>query len=176
LRFAFGRVAGFRGNRGELTVRVASGKAERWVGLTKVFVGSSDGTEERPEAEYEVEEARAYRDRLVLKLRGVEDAASAGALKGRDVAAPQDEVPSLGAGVYYQQELIGLAVEDESGRSVGVVGDVIDTGGAALLEVRRESGGRILVPMAASIVLDVALAERRIRVRLPDGLADLEER
>jgi 16S rRNA processing protein RimM len=166
--FAFGRITGFRGSRGELTVRVASGNAERWVGLTRVLVEPGDD-------EYEVEGSRAYRDRLVLKLRGVEDAAAADALRGRDVAAPPEQVPSLAEGVYYQQQLLGLAVLDELGATLGVIEDVVDTGGAALLEVRRESGRKILVPMAGDIVLDVDLAGRRVRVRLPDGLVDLEE-
>jgi 16S rRNA processing protein RimM len=165
--FAFGRITGFRGNRGELTVRVASGKAERWTGLTKVLV--------EPEAEYEVEGSRAYRDRLVLKLRGVEDAAGADALRGKDVAAPPDQVPALAEGVYYQQQLIGLDVVDESGGSVGVIEDVVDTGGTSLLEVRRPSGRKLPVPMAGDIVLEVVLAKRWVRVRLPAGLEDLEE-
>lgn len=175
MRFVFGRVTGFRGNRGELTVRVASENAERWVGLTKVLVVPQDEAAKGPEVEYEIEASRAYRDRLVLKLRGVEDAAAADALRGRDVAARQDQVPSLAEGVYYQQQLIGLAVVDDGGATLGVVEDVVDTGGTSLLEVRRESGRTLLVPMAGGIVLDIGLEERRIRVRLPEGLEDLEE-
>jgi 16S rRNA processing protein RimM len=166
--FAFGRITGFRGNRGELTVRVASGNAERWVGLTRVLVEPGD-------VEYEVEGSRAYRDRLVLKLRGVEDAGTADALRGKDVAAPPGQVPSLAEGVYYQQQLLGLDVVDERGGSVGVIEDVVDTGGTSLLEVRRESGRKLLVPMAGGIVLDVDLPGRRVRVRLLEGLEDLEE-
>jgi 16S rRNA processing protein RimM len=158
-----------------MTIRVASGDAERWTGLTKVLLAYATGVPERGAEAYGVASARAYRDRLVLKLEGVDDAGAAAALRGREVLATDEEVPPLPERVFYQQRLLGLTVVDEAGESLGVVEDVTDTAGAALLVVRRGSGKSLLVPMAEEIVLSVHLAEGRIRVRLPEGLMELEE-
>jgi len=63
-----GRVSGFRGNHGEITVKVVSGEAARWLHLNRVVIhGSGPGVEGSPR---KVESVRAYRDRLVLKLSG----------------------------------------------------------------------------------------------------------
>ena len=65
-----GRVAGHRGATGEITVKVAAGDAAIWAGLRRVLLETADGAMD----EYAIESSRAYRDRLVLKLCGVERA------------------------------------------------------------------------------------------------------
>jgi len=166
-----GRVLGFRGNAGEMTVRVASGEATRWVGLKNVLLSGTDGSKEP--RRYEVERARGYRDRLVLKLRGVDDAGAAEALKGWIALVPAEEVPELPAGVHFVERIVGLRVIDERGVTLGKVADVSATGGTDLLVVEGEDGGEILVPLAAEFVSSVDAAGGCVRVRLPKDLRDL---
>jgi 16S rRNA processing protein RimM len=165
-----GRVSGFRGLAGELTVKVSSGEAGRWTALTAVLVGGAGGAAPGEPARYEVEKSRAYRDRLVLKLKGVDDPTGADALKGRWVLAPAEQVPALPAGTYWVERLVGLDVVDERGEELGRVEDVTATGGVDLLVVRKPRGGEILVPLAESIVLEIDESAKRVRVRLPEGL------
>lgn len=122
---------------------------------------------------YEVETARAYGDRLVLKLRGVDDPGSAAALKGLSVAAPGSEVPILPEGRYWVARLVGARVLDGAGEGLGVVEDVVETGGADLLLVRDPSGLEVLVPMAQDIVTEIDEDRGLVRVRLPEGLREL---
>jgi 16S rRNA processing protein RimM len=165
-----GRVLGFRGLAGELTVKVTSGEAGRWTSLTAVLVGDAGEAARGEPARYEVERSRAYRDRLVLKLEGVDDPTGADALKGRWILAPADQVPALPAGVYWVERLVGLDVVDERGEELGRVEDVAPTGGVDLLVVRNPRGGETLVPLAESIVLKIDEPARRVTVRLPEGL------
>jgi 16S rRNA processing protein RimM len=157
-------VAGHRGAHGEITVRVASGDAARWTHLRNVLL------EGRP---YEVEHARAYVDRLVLKLVGVADATRAASLKGLEVAAPPGEVPILPEGRYWVSRLLGARVADETRGDLGTVEDVVETGGTDLLLVREASGRERLVPLAREIVVGIDDAAGLIRVRLPEGLFEL---
>jgi len=159
-----GRVAGHRGAGGEITARVASGEAGRWVHLREVLL---DG---RP---YDVEHARAYGDRLVLKLRGVDEAGTAAGLRGAEVAAPGREVPILPEGRYWVSRLLGARVADETRGDLGVVEDVVETGGTDLLLVREASGRERLVPLAQEIVVGIDEVAGRILVRLPEGLFEL---
>jgi len=70
---------------------------------------------------------------------------------------------------------VGRAVLDEDGSLLGTVDDVQPTGGVDLLVVRRPAPREeLLVPLADEIVLDVDDERREIRVRLPEGLADLD--
>jgi len=157
-------VAGHRGAGGEITVRVASGDAARWIHLREVLL------EGRP---FRVDHARAYTDRLVLKLAGVENAGAAAGLKGLEAAAPPGEVPILPEGRYWVSRLLGARVADETRGDLGTVEDVVETGGTDLLLVREGSGRERLVPLAREFVVGIDEAAGTIRVRLPEGLYEL---
>ena len=176
LLLPLGRVSGHRGRAGELTVRIFRGEAAHWNGVSRVWIGKGqDG-----DAVYEVEGSRAYRDRLVLKLAGVDDPNAAEALRGSRVAVAVDDAPKLPAGEHYTAVLVGMVVVDERERTVGRVIDVMPTGGKDLLVIAppadaataNEEDNEILVPLVEGIAV-VDEAERVIRIRPPEGLLDL---
>src|SRR5262249_12811134 len=107
-----GRISGFRGGHGEVTVRVASGRAERWVHLTRALVGGAERT---------IASSRAYRDRLVLKFAGIDDASQADALRGSEVSVRADDLPVLPDGEFFAQQLVGLEVVERDGARLGRV-------------------------------------------------------
>jgi 16S rRNA processing protein RimM len=160
-------VAGFRGPAGELPVRVASGRASRWTGVARFLLEREAGS-----AAYAVEAARAYGGNLVLKLAGVDDASAAAALRGARVRVPAEDVPPLPSGEYWVARLCGMTVVDEAAGPIGRVEDVEETGGVDLLRVVGP-GREVRVPLARTIV--TSIDEREIRVRLPEGLLDLDE-
>jgi 16S rRNA processing protein RimM len=121
---------------------------------------------------YEVERARPHRSGGLVKLRGVDDADSAGRLVGGVLTIPASRLPALDSGTYYHFQLVGLSVRDESGAALGEIADIVSTGGADLLVVR--SGEREhLIPAAGGIVRSVDLAAGVVVVRPPEGLLDL---
>jgi 16S rRNA processing protein RimM len=166
----FGRVQGFRGRDGEVTIRVASGDAARWERLRRVTLRRPGGEEMESR---EVAAARAYGDRLVLKFRGIDDASAAERLRGFEVEAPADEVPGLPPGVYWVARLVGARVVEADGREIGRVADVVETGGVDLLRVTGAGGREILVPLARAFVTSIDEASMTIRVSLPEGLYEL---
>jgi 16S rRNA processing protein RimM len=159
-----------------LTIKVAAGEAEAWRDLKRVWIGVVPAG-----ALYEVEHGRGYRDRLVLKLRGIDDADSAAALRGATVRVPEDALPPLAEDEYYAARLLGATVVDVAGAVLGRVADVLPTGGTDLLVVDRaagpesEGGGadELLIPLAREIVVGIDEDGGRITVRLPDGLLEL---
>ncbi len=112
-------------------------------------------------------------DQLIFKFAGVDTISDAERLAGADVAIPMEERAELPAGEYFQSDLTGCAVVDGNGRSLGVVTDFEETGGAPLLEVKTPDGRELLIPFARSICVNIDTAARRIEVRLPEGLEDL---
>lgn len=163
-----GTVSGFRGNLGEVTVRVVSGEASRWEHLHRVVLrGSGPGA---PAGTREVASARAYRDRLVLKLAGIDDASAAAVLRGCDVMVAAEDVPALPQGVYWVERLVGAQVRDAVLGNVGQVVDVVETGGIDLLLVRDGAGVETLVPMAKEFVTAIDADAGLIEVVLPEGL------
>ena len=147
-------------------MRVVSGVASRWTGGTQVLL-EREGS---PAAPYRVESARAYGGTLVLKLAGVDTPGAAEALRGCGIRIPPDEVPDLPPGEHWVADLCGLPVVDETAGPLGRVEDVEETGGVDLLRVVGPRG-EVHIPLAGEIV--TSIGEAGIRVRLPDGLLDL---
>lgn len=138
-----------------------------------MIVGPAEGADPSAGREARVSACRAYRDRLVLKLEGVDSPTAAAELGGMAVFAPADEVPALPDGEYWMARLRGMDVVDPRGGHLGRVEDVLETGGTDLLSVKDDAGREVLVPLARQIVLAVSEDARSIVVDLPEGLAEL---
>ena len=155
-----------------MTVRMFKGDAEPWTGLERIWIGEADGA---TGSVYEIETIRAYRDRLVLKLNGIDDATRAAGLKGKRARAFSGDAPELPEGVYYSARLVGMTVLDEEGKRIGAVKDVVPTGGTDVLLVDGggENGEEVLIPFADEIVIEVDEDKNRVTVRMSNGLLDL---
>jgi 16S rRNA processing protein RimM len=157
-----------------MTVRVPGGEAEQWTLVQRVWIGKEKGSGEY----YEVEHSRAYRDRLVLKLQGIEDGNAAEGLRGGQVKVAPADAPEVPKGRYNRSQLVGLAAVDEDSSVLGQIDDVVPTGGHDVLVVTsagktQDEVDEILVPFVPEIVLDVDLEAGRVVLRLPDGLREL---
>ena len=122
---------------------------------------------------YEVEASRAYKDRLILKLKGVDDPGAAAGFKGLTVWVAGDAVPELPEGEYFLERLIGKTVR-ENGKALGTVFDVHEAGGTHVLVVKTETGGELMIPLVTEMVKEVEEAGSSIHVVLPEGLKELE--
>ena len=82
---------------------------------------------------------------------------------------PEDRV-SLPEGSFWVDDLIGLTVVDREGKALGVVEDLLSTGGKELYEIRDESGKRHYIPAVDDFVKEIDPASGRITVELIEGL------
>ncbi len=121
---------------------------------------------------YEVEASRAYRDRLILKLKGVDDPGAAAGFKGLTVQVAGDAVPALPEGEYYLERLIGMTVKEE-GQALGTVTDIHEAGGTHVLVVQTDTGGELMIPLVQAMVKEVEETDSSIHVVLPPGLKEL---
>jgi 16S rRNA processing protein RimM len=80
--------------------------------------------------------------------------------RGATLAVRRDELPALEQDAYYVFQLVGLAVEEEGGRALGVVAEVEN--GPANDALVLDSG--LLLPLVEACVRDVDLAAGRIVV------------
>lgn len=161
---AIGRIDRPQGRKGEVVVTPFSDRPDRFPSLERAFVPASDG-EGRA---LEVTDRWPHKGRWVLKLRGVDSIDAAEALRGLELRVGEEELAPLPQGSYYHHQLRGLEVRDaDGGQSLGVVRDVVETGGVPVLAVETGSG-EMLIPLAQQYVREVDLAERCMRVRPPE--------
>jgi 16S rRNA processing protein RimM len=88
--------------------------------------------------------------------------------RGATLAVRRDQLPDPEPDSYYVFQLVGLTVEEEGGRALGAVTDVVP--GPANDALVLDSG--LLLPLVESCVLEVDLDARRVLVAR--GFADAE--
>ncbi|MHB8471018.1 MAG: ribosome maturation factor RimM [Gaiellaceae bacterium] len=86
--------------------------------------------------------------------------------RGATLAVPRASLPELGEDEYYAFQLVGLAVEEEGGRLLGRVAQVLDYPANDVLEL--DSG--VSLPLVGACVRKVDLEGGRIVVSV--GFAD----
>ena len=108
----------------------------------------------------------------VATAQEVPDRNAAESLRGARVFVSRQSFPTARDGEYYWIDLIGLAVVNREGESLGVVTDLIDTGPHCVLRMRRPDAAadakpddaERLIPFVDAYVDAVDLAGRRITV------------
>jgi len=134
--------------------------------LAEAWIGRSRDSAKR----YPIENARPEgRAHFSLKLGGVEDRTAADGFRGLAVFVPYESLGALPEGEYYWEDLIGLRVETEDGRSLGVIEGVFPTGSNDVI-VCRAGARETLLPAIAEVIRSVDVAAGRMVVRLLKGL------
>lgn len=157
-----------QGRRGELLVHPLGGLSA-FEGIDRVFLEIVPGEA----SSLSVEHVRIHKGRPVLKLEGVSEIGQAEALRGKELRVPAETLEPLPSDSYYQFELRGLEVSDRKVGTIGLVEEVLSTGGTDVLVVRRPSGEETLVPFCREICVRIDPAEGIIELIAPEGLVEL---
>jgi 16S rRNA processing protein RimM len=99
----------------------------------------------------------------IVRLDGVESRSAAGLLRGLPLLVKGDQAPALAEGEWWAHELEGCEVFGGE-RLLGTVSRLLELPSCEALEVRREEGEPVLVPMVKDAVRRIEPSERRIEV------------
>lgn len=158
-----------QGRKGELAADILTDIPNRFSGLREVWLRLADG---RRSAMHLVRHW-PHHGRVVLGFDEIGDMDSARAWVGAEVQIPLSQRAAAPDGAYFLSDLEGCTVSDR-GHEVGVVAEIEAVAGAApLLHVKAAGGREFLIPFAASYVVTIELAARRLELQLPEGLLDL---
>jgi 16S rRNA processing protein RimM len=173
-----------RGNKGEVVAELLTDFSSRFSTLKQVYLRKDDG-EPRSAALENFWVDRNHPEMGIFHFTGCTTISEAEKLRGFEVLLRFEERVVLPAGQYFVTDLIGCTVvapPDEAtkraspGLVLGTVRDVLFTGetvaGTPILQVETP-GGELLVPLAEDICKRIDVAGRRIEVRLPEGLGEM---
>ena len=126
---------------------------------------------DKPELhDIEMLQSKLHNDEVVARLMGVSGREAAEALKGATVQIRRSHFPALDNDEFYWVDLIGLAVVNERGEHLGVVGDLMDNGAHPILRVEQpvaegeKPAPELLIPFVDQFVKTVDQAARLITV------------
>lgn len=112
-----------------------------------------------------VEDMRLSKDVVIVRFEGISDRNAAEALNGQALHVDRSALPEeLDEEEYYHADLVGLAVVDEDGTTLGKVVTIHDFGAGDLLEVRPASGRTLMIPFTRDAVPEIDIPKGRLRV------------
>ena len=111
-------------------------------------------------------------DLLVVRVRGVQSRDQAEALNRLALHVPRARLGEAAEeDEFFTADLVGLAVVDSAGKTLGTIADVANYGGGDLLEIRPEAGGpTAFLPFTKAFVPILDIPNRRVVVDPPDDL------
>lgn len=157
---AIGKIEKPFGVRGEVRVRSLSDVPGRFEKLTRVSVVTASGQC----LEATVRSARKIKDGYLLSFEGINSPEEAAQFRGSLIKIPQDLVPALPPGQYYEYQLIGLTVSNEAGLTLGTLEEILETPGNHVFVIRGERGEHLL-PATKEVVRSVDLDASSMTVR-----------
>jgi len=154
-----GRIAAAHGIRGWVKIQPYTEYLDSLMDYRSWWIGREGG----PWREVEVRQCEAHNKTLAAELPDCPDRSAAEKMKGLLIAVPRNNLPQQNNDEYYWSDLIGLAVVNEAGVSLGTVGSLLETGANQVLSVRGDNG-EILIPFVASAIKQVDMKNKTILV------------
>jgi 16S rRNA processing protein RimM len=171
-----------QGRKGELLAELLTDFPERFADRQGIILRKPDGTTQPATIESHWLPVGKNAGRVVLKLQGIDSINDAERLNGLDVVVPVEARAELDdEDAEYIADLLGCTLLDGE-HVIGVVEDVhfpTNTAGARLdeaaplLVVLSPTGDEILIPFAKAWILKMDVTAKRIEMRLPEGLLEI---
>lgn len=154
-----GKIVGTHGVRGELKIEPWCDGPEFLLQFRTVYAGGKP---------YAVESARLHKSLVLLKLKGIDDPQSAGAMRDALLYIDRTGVV-LPEGRYFVKDLIGLSVIDQDGQRVGTLYEVLSLPAHDVYRVQGDDGEHY-IPALPQFIRDIDIEAGIIRAELIEGM------
>lgn len=152
--FKVGKVGKTHGLKGEFKVIPMTQDVNNYKRYESVIIKG----EER-----KIESVKFQKDRVILKLEGINSIEEAETFKNQIIEVPRDKEPNLEEDEFYVRDLIGIHVFDTLGNDLGEIYDIIETKNNDVYWIRKPK--ELLIPVLKDIVLDIDLDKEKITIR-----------
>lgn len=149
-----GKIVNTHGLRGEVKVMALTDDPRRFDELEYVLI---DGKEVK------VEGCKYQKDRIIVKLEGIDKVEEAEKLKNKFMEIPRELAVELEDDCYFLADLRECTVFDTDGKEIGEVYDIIQTKNNDVYWIRKPK--EVLIPALQDIVTEINIDERKIIIR-----------
>jgi 16S rRNA processing protein RimM len=160
-----------QGRHGEALADLLTDFPERFAERKRLFLLLAKD----PPRPVDLENHWLHQGRVVLKFAGIDSIDDVETLRGLEVAIPKADRAPLEDGAVYIGDLIGCAlIDSRAGTEVGKIVDVDrESTSTELLVVKCPSKEEVLVPFVKAFQPKIDLAAKRVEMRLPEGLLEV---
>lgn len=149
-----GQIVNTHGVKGEVKVFPLTDDPMRFKRLKKVIIDNK---------EVKILSCKFQKDRVILKLEGVDTMDDAIRLKTKYIKISREDAVKLPKDTYFITDLIGCSVFDTDETPLGDVYDVIKTGSNDVYWVKGKK--ELLIPVLKEIVLDIDVEAKKIVIK-----------
>ncbi len=121
---------------------------------------------------YFPQEVSGTQEKVVIRFEGIDSLDEASKLKGCSIYLPKTERAKSGRGEFYDDEIIGFIVTDESAGELGPVKEVNTTKLSRIITVSFHHG-EVLIPVNSPFIKSINKSKKTIAVSLPDGYLEI---
>lgn len=166
-KFQVGIISSTHGIRGEVKVFPTTDDVTRFKKLKKVLLDTG-----KEFLEWEVEGVKFFKQFAILKFKGIDNINDIEKYKGKSLYVTRENAVRLKKDEYFIADLIGIKVYDESGKEIGILKDVIETGANDVYCVEMTDKTELLLPAIKECILSVDIEAGSMTVHVLDGLLD----
>lgn len=163
-----GKIVNTHGLRGEVKVVAWTDSPEVFEDIEYVYAKKNDEYER-----LDVKSIKYQKGNLIIKFPQIKDIDEAQMYKNKVLYAERGMLGELPEGVHYIADLIGLEIVKEDGETVGTIADVFNTGANDIYDVKREGRKNLLIPVIDDVVLNIDIDNKKVTVRMMEGLDEL---
>ena len=163
-----GIITSTHGVRGEVKVYPTTDDPRRFRRLKEVVLDTG-----KEKMNLEIEGVKFFKQFVILKFKGLDNINDIEKYRQKSLYVTRKNAVRLQRDEYFIADLIGLKVQDEDGKELGTVKDVIETGANDVYEVEMADGKSLLLPAIKQCILNVDVENGTRQVHVLEGLLDL---
>lgn len=163
-----GIITSTHGVRGEVKVYPTTDDPRRFRRLKEVVLDTG-----KEKMNLEIEGVKFFKQFVILKFKGLDNINDIEKYRQKSLYVTRKNAVRLQRDEYFIADLIGLKVQDEDGKELGTVKDVIETGANDVYKVEMADGKSLLLPAIKQCILNVDVENGTMQVHVLEGLLDL---
>lgn len=160
-----GQIVNTSGLKGFLKVIPLTDDITRFEDLKTVYI-----QEKKDLVEFKIQDVKYSKNMVLLKLEGIDDIGEAEKFKNFYIKINRKDAVELEEDSYFIVDIIGCKVFTDENEFLGKVIDVFQTGSNDVYTVKNNEDKEILLPAIEDVIKDIDIANKKIVVKLMDGL------
>ena len=163
--FEIGQIVNTNGLKGTLKIKPFTDDVKEFEIFKNIYIQKKDEL-----VSFKIQKVSYVKNMVLLKLEGIDDIDEAQKYRNLYLKVERKSLPKLKEDSYYIVDLIDCEVETIEGKILGKVDDVFSTGSNDVYVVKDEMGKQILLPAIKDVVKTVDIPNKKIIVKLMEGL------
>lgn len=163
--FEIGQIVNTNGLKGVIKVKPFTDDIKEFESFKSIYIQKKNEL-----IEFKIEKVGYVKNMVLLKLQGIDDINEAEKYRNLYLKVERKTLPKLPENSYYIADLQGCDVVTGEGALLGKVDDIFSTGSNDVYVVKDELGKQILLPAIKEVIKEVDIPNKKIIVKLLEGL------